>query len=92
MPRRRGAAEAGAIVIEIDGLDGRLALYESAPLPLTADLPPGVDRLFQRMRESVWIDPLEAEARLEPEIRFEPDLWIVEVEDRDGEPEIGLAR
>ncbi len=90
--RRRGAAEAGAIVIKIDRLDGRVALYGPAPQSLTADLPLGVDRLFQRMHAPDWIDPIDAEARLEREVRFDPDLWIVEVEDRHGEPEIDLAR
>ena len=28
--RRRGAAEAGAIFVKVDGLDGRSALYEPA--------------------------------------------------------------
>ena len=90
--RRRGAAEAGAIVIKIDRLDGRLALYGPAPQSLSADLPPGVDRLFTRMHQPKWIDALDAEARLQRQVRFDPDLWIVEVEDRSGEPVIDLAQ
>jgi hypothetical protein len=89
--RRRGAAEAGAIVIRIDRLDGHAALYGPAPQSLAGDLAPGVDRLFARMHQPEWIDPADAEARLEREIRFDPDLWIVEVEDRDGDPQIDLA-
>jgi hypothetical protein len=90
--RRRGAAEAGAIIVKIDLLDGRVALYGPAPQSLAADLPPGVDRLFTRMHEPEWIDSAGAEARLKREAQFDPDLWIVEVEDRDGEPRIDLAR
>ena len=90
--RRRGAAEAGAIIVKIDRLDGRAALYGPAPQSLATDLPPGVDRLFTRMHDPEWIDPVDAEARLAREIRFDSDLWIVEVEDRDGEPRIDLAR
>jgi hypothetical protein len=90
--RRRGAAEAGAIIVKIDLLDGRAALYGPAPQSLAADLPPGVDRLFTRMHEPEWIDSVDAEARLKREAQFDPDLWIVEVEDRDGEPRIDLAR
>jgi hypothetical protein len=89
--RRRGAAEAGAIFVKIDRLDGRVALYGPAPQSLAAELPRGVDRLFQRTHEPEWIDPADAEARLAREVRFDPDLWIVEVEDRDGEPQIDLA-
>jgi hypothetical protein len=90
--RRRGAAEAGAIVIKIDRLDGRAALYGPAPQSLTTELPPGVDRLFTRMHEPEWIDPADAEKRLEREIHFDADLWIIEVEDHEGEPQIDLAR
>ena len=89
--RRRGAAEAGTIFVKIDRLDGRVALYGPAPQSLLAELPRGVDRLFLRMHEPEWIDPVDVEARLAREIRFDPDLWIVEVEDRDGEPQIDLA-
>ncbi|HXW19749.1 MAG TPA: DUF1491 family protein, partial [Roseiarcus sp.] len=31
------------------------------------------------------------EERLAREIRFDPDIWIVEVEDRDGKPRLDLA-
>ncbi len=90
--RRRGAAEAGAIVVKLDRLDGRAALYGPAPQSLSAALPPGVDRLFTRMHQPEWIDPADAEARLAREVRFDPDLWIVEVEDRSGEPRLDLMR
>ncbi len=89
---RRGSAEAGAIVVKLDRLDGRTALYGLAPQSLTGDLPPGVDRLFTRMHEPEWIDPADAEARLARQVRFDSDLWIVEVEDRNGEPRLDLAR
>jgi hypothetical protein len=90
--RRRGAAEAGAIIVKVDRLDGRAALYGPAPQSLAADLPPGVDRLFSRMHAPEWIDSADAEARLAREARFDPDLWIVEVENRDGEPRLDLTR
>lgn len=90
--RRRGAAEAGAIVIKIDCLDGRVALYGPAPQSLTADLPLGVARMFSRMHQPEWIDPVDAEARLERQVRFDSDLWIVEVEDRNGGPALDLAQ
>ena len=33
----------------------------------------------------------EADRRLERETGFDPDLWIVEVEDREGRPRLDLA-
>jgi hypothetical protein len=89
--RRRGAAEAGAIFVKIDRLDGQAALYGPAPQSLAGALPLGVDRLFVRLHDPDWLTVADAEARLEREIRFDPDLWIVEVEDRDGAPRLDLA-
>ena len=34
----------------------------------------------------------DSDKRLEREVGFDPDLWIVEVEDRDGEARLDLAR
>jgi hypothetical protein len=87
--RRRGAAEAGAIFVKLDLLDGRAALF--GPAPQSEDPPPGVDRLFTRLHKEEWIDPASAEERLRREISFDPDLWIVEIEDREGRPFIDLA-
>ncbi len=82
MLRRRGAAEAGVVFVKIDRLDGAAALY--GPAPQSEELPPGVARLFQKMHKEEWIDPLAAEERLRREISFDPDVWIVEIEDRRG--------
>jgi hypothetical protein len=89
MLRRRGAAEAGAVFIKLDRLDGRAAIY--GPAPQSEELPEGVDRLFGKVHAGDWLDPLEAEARLKREIMFDPDLWIVEIEDRAGRVFVDLA-
>jgi hypothetical protein len=79
--RRRGAAEAGAIFVKLDCLDGRAALFAPAPQSESGD---GVDRVFARAHKQDWLEPLEIEERLAKEICFDPDLWLVEVEDRAG--------
>jgi hypothetical protein len=89
--RRRGAAEAGAIFVKVDRLDGRGALYGPAPQSLAANLDPGVERLFKRVHELEWTNSDALDERLDREIRFDPDLWIVEVEDREGRIRIDLA-
>jgi hypothetical protein len=77
--RRRGAAEAGAILIVVDRLDGQNDLY--APAPQTElDDPRG--RVFERIAEAV--DGLAVEERIARELKFDPDIWIVAVEDRQG--------
>ena len=44
--RRRGAREAGAIFVKIDGLDGRSALYGPVPQSLGVDLGQGVEKVL----------------------------------------------
>ena len=77
--RRRGAAEAGAVFIKIDRLDGRAALLGPA-LALSDDS--SGERRFERLMEEGSSDELEA--RMAKEIRFDADLWYVEIEDRTG--------
>ena len=86
---RRGAEEAGAIAIVIDRLDGRQELY--LPAPQTAFGEEEVsDRLFQRVLADA--DGVAVRERLARERRFDPDLWVVDVEDRAGRVFFDLAR
>jgi hypothetical protein len=83
--RRRGAAEAGAIFVKLDRLDGTAALYGPAP-QMFADA--GGERRFQLVLDS---DPASVEEKVERERRFDADLWLVEVEDRGGDPRLPLV-
>lgn len=78
---RRGAAEAGAIFVVVDRLTGSADLYGQAPQAAFDEGQPS-ERLFQLVVEA---QPLAAvDERLAREVRFDPDVWIVAVEDRDG--------
>ena len=73
---RHGAEEAGAVVIKIARLDGTCLV---------------LDQARRGEGELVWVKPLgdsadedRARAFFEKQIRFDPDLWIVEIEDREG--------
>ncbi len=78
---RRGAEEAGAIFVIIDRLGGSADLYVPAPQASFTETRPS-ERLFQRVAEAA---PLaEVNARVAREVDFDPDLWVVAVEDRDG--------
>ena len=57
-----------------------------------AEAAQGVERRWSRAHKLDWITPLEAEARLTKETRFDADLWIVEVEDREGRALFDVAR
>jgi hypothetical protein len=76
---RHGADEAGAIFVIVDRLTGAVDLYGPAPQASFEEARPS-DRLFQQIMAN---EPRDAvAARIEREIRFDPDLWLVEVEDR----------
>lgn len=81
---RRGAAEAGAAFLVFRGPSGEAALY--GPAPQTAY----DERAYERCFAAVLQAPASSgaiEARLEREIRFDPDLWIVEIEASPSPPE-----
>jgi len=73
---RRGAEEAGAIFLKLARLDGTCTV---------------LNQVRRGEGELVWARPLgeitdEARASqyLDKQIKFDPDLWIVEIEDREG--------
>jgi hypothetical protein len=81
--RRRGAEEAGAIFIRISRLDGTSDLY--GPAPQSAfDADHSGDRAFSPSMAEQPAPDEAIEAYLAREIKFDPDVWIVEVEDRSG--------
>jgi hypothetical protein len=80
--RRRGAPEAGAIFIKVDRLDGTAALYAPAPQSEVGER--GVERQWARAHREEWLDAAGLEARIAREIGFDQDLWLIEVEDRQG--------
>lgn len=82
--RRRGAEEAGAIYIKISKLDGTAVLYGPAPQAVFDEARPA-DRIFTVIvGRDATASEADVEARLMREIRYDPDVWIVEVEDRAG--------
>jgi len=85
---RRGAEEAGAILVVVDRLDGSADLYGPAPQSAFADSP--TERLFVRMKERAA--PPDIEAALARERKFDPDIWVVSIEDRQGRSFVDLAK
>jgi hypothetical protein len=81
--RRRGAEEAGAVFIKISRLDGTAQVFGPAPQSAFDEARPA-DRAFVRSLKSETPAEAEAEAYLARQITFDPDIWIVEVEDRAG--------
>jgi hypothetical protein len=85
---RKGAEEAGAVYVIVNHLNGSCHLFGPAP---GASHDEAGDRL--------WVEeivppqgPAEAMALLDRRIRADPDIWIVEVEDRSGTAGLRPAR
>jgi hypothetical protein len=88
--RRRGAEEAGAVFVKVALLDGSAALYVPAPQTVYDESRP-VERIFTQATPQP-IPEQSVEDQLAKEIRFDPDIWIVETEDRAGRHFLDLAR
>ncbi|WP_264044992.1 DUF1491 family protein [Methylobacterium flocculans] len=86
--RRRGSPEAGAIFVKVDRLDGSADLYGPAPQSLVDTESDGDRRFVALLSEA---SPADVETRLGKELRFDNDLWIVEIDDRAGRHRLDLA-
>jgi hypothetical protein len=74
---RRGAEEAGAVFLKVNRLDGTFVVLARARVDAEGSL--------------AWTKPLGEttdEAKVTEyfakQIRFDPDIWIIEIEDRQG--------
>jgi hypothetical protein len=81
--RQRGAEEAGAIFIKVSRLDGTADLFGPAPQAMFGEAHP-TDRMFAPALKQQPAAEAEVEAYLARQQRYDPDIWIVEVEDRAG--------
>ena len=72
---RKGDATAGAVLVKLNTLDGRAVAYQRS-----FDLMTG-DRKWMVLTEG---EEPEVDAALSRQIAFDPDLWVIEVEDREG--------
>ena len=73
---RKGDARAGTVIVKaFDTTRRRARLYSEA---------------FGADGERLWMQPVESEFEselddyLQRQIRYDPDLWIIEIEDREG--------
>jgi hypothetical protein len=81
--RRRGSEEAGAVFVRVSKLDGTSDLF--GPAPQSAfDAAEGAARAFAPSLSTPSAADADVEAYLARQLKFDPDIWIVEVEDRAG--------
>jgi len=88
--RRRGAEEAGAVFVKVALMDGNAMLYVPAPQAVYDDSRP-IERFFTPTSPHP-VPESSVEERLNKEIRFDPDAWIIESEDKGGRHFLDLVR
>lgn len=87
---KKGAEEAGPVLIRVDRPDGTGQLFIPAPQSAYDDRP--LDRLFVPRFHEGFAAKDALDAAVERERRFDPDLWLVAVEDREGRDFLGTSR
>ena len=83
---RHGDDDAGAIFIKVVRQDHKAAIFSPAPAGLDHG---DFDRRWVKGFDGAFVPDQDAQALLEGETRFDSDVWIVEVEDRDGRHFLG---
>ncbi|HMM63087.1 MAG TPA: DUF1491 family protein [Mesorhizobium sp.] len=74
---QRGATEAGAVFVLVRDRLGQVTLYGPAPQTSYDEARPD-ERFFSLLLANA--DAGAVDARLEKEKRFDPDIWMVEIE------------
>lgn len=80
---RRGASEAGAVFVKVNRLDGTASVFGPAPQSAFGDSR-SAERLWACCTGREPVAEANADAYLARQHRFDPDLWIIEIEERNG--------
>ena len=78
---RKGDETAGSVIVKVNLLDGRARVFSTA---------------YNEKGERVWLmalkdDPAsdaDAESYIQRSVSRDPDIWVIEVEDRGGDPRL----
>lgn len=78
---RFGDEDAGAIFIRVNYLDGTSVIYGPAPAGLETE---GLDRKLTPALKGFRTAEKDVEEYFQREISFDSDLWIIEIETKEG--------
>jgi hypothetical protein len=82
---RRGDADAGAIYIKINTLDGNARVLR----PAAAGTSGAEHERFWAPALKTPTDEARADAYIARQVDFDPDIWIIEIDDREGRDFLG---
>lgn len=83
---RRGAEEAGSVLVRVILRDGSIRLFGPAPGPAFDES----GRRRFRLKLAATLDEASVvDAMIARELRFDPDLWVVDIDDPAG---VGASR
>jgi hypothetical protein len=71
-----GAEEAGSIILKVARLNGSVLVLNQARNAR--------GELIWAQPLGGWVDEARASSWCDKQVKFDPDLWIVEIEDREG--------
>ncbi len=83
---KSGSQEAGALFVIQNHLNGTLDLHAPAPQSTLDEID---ERIFECVLEKV--DQSEIDAYLERQIKFDPDLWVIETESGTGDLKLDIG-
>ena len=78
---RKGNEQAGAVFVVVDDRSGKQQLIGPAPQTMYDEGLPA-ERMFETVMEGA--EPDDIAQRIEREVSFDPDVWVIEIEDRQG--------
>jgi hypothetical protein len=73
---RTGAEEAGSIILKVAKLDGSVLVLNQARNAM--------GELIWAQALGGWVDEARAAQWCDKQVKFDPDVWIIEIEDREG--------
>ena len=74
---RKGDETAGAVLVKLSTLDGQATV-------LSPSTGLDGDRLWLRSTGPAPVADADAEAYIARQLNYDPDVWVVEIEDREG--------
>jgi hypothetical protein len=78
---RRGDQQAGAVYLCINRLNGLVSLYGPAPAGIAET---SIERRWTNCFKQAEVSEGEAQSYLARQANIDPDIWIIEVDDKAG--------